>query len=179
MFSDGLRPIENYYVSKLVALERGRNVVRQTRWNYLAANDAIKRLARRLDNQDYTVGQFLEAASYQIENLHNQLYNQVVNVYSEDEDVGNLVPAWLPPDDVEPVAGRGRGRGRGAARGRGAVRGRAAPRVPAAEGRGAAQRRGRGQGVNPPVQQLVSSSIFVNYTLNSFVACKYILRFYC
>lgn len=185
MFTDGLRLLENNNVSKLVALERGLNVDRRTRWNYLASNEAIKRLTTRLDNLEYTVGEFLEAASYQIENIHNRMYNQIVNVDSEDEDVDGLVPAWLPPDEQEPVVGRGRGRGRGAvaARGRGAARGRAPAargrgaargRAPAARVRGAArghaaprrgaaqrrgQRRGRRQGVGllPPVPQLVSS----------------------
>ncbi|KAG8285469.1 hypothetical protein J6590_079471 [Homalodisca vitripennis] len=82
----------------------------------------INTLTTRLDDGQYSVGEFLEAASHQLDNIHNEFYNVAGDDEDDDEDVVGVDGGKLPPD-VEAggqaaVAVRGRDRGAVARRGR-------------------------------------------------------------
>ncbi|XP_046685673.1 uncharacterized protein LOC124371386 [Homalodisca vitripennis] len=82
----------------------------------------INTLTTRLDDRQYSVGEFLEAASHQLDNIHNEVYNVAGDDEDDDEDVVGVDGGRLPPDEEAggqaAVAVRGRNRGAVARRGR-------------------------------------------------------------
>lgn len=103
IFSDGLELLENEAVTNVTVLQRVGNTFRPRRKKNLLNADRIKGLTASLDSGiDTAEGEFLLAASHQLDNIHNAIYNVTESDKEDDGDVDDLVPAWLPVDE-EPL----------------------------------------------------------------------------
>lgn len=95
--------LENEAVINVTVLQRVGNTFRPRRKKNLLNADRIKGLTASLDSGiDTAEGEFLLAASHQLDNIHNAIYNVTESDKEDDGDVDDLVPAWLPVDE-EPL----------------------------------------------------------------------------
>ncbi|KAG8255948.1 hypothetical protein J6590_079987 [Homalodisca vitripennis] len=112
----GLRALEH---EASVTLHRGLNAVRPPRPRNLLFDRTINTLTTRLDSGQYSVREFFEAASHQLDNIYNEVYNvagdddaDVVGVdvgrLRQDKEAGGRAAVEQWQEEVVSVAARRR-----------------------------------------------------------------------